>query len=312
MANDVLLDFEWHTAGPGGYVWEAEWRNPDLHAIGMPTPIPEGLPPGPYVFRRAAAPIRIYHPLRDEPQLFRIFAATEPTPAGILAFMEQYGFLGGRVELKFMRHLRMPGGLSLALETITVRRGAHLPELAAASRAPDRAEALGAWQNEIGLLRCYVEMWEQNNADMQMSAQERRVRMQQLIDDVNTFTNNIGTAWHLRLRPDNTIEQCYAPLSLLAAMWYQFSTAIAEGRRYPPCKTCGRPFEISRDRVTGKRRHAEFCSKECKHRDFRRRRTLARGLRRDGLTPQVIATRVGSTTAVVQRWVRGITPRPTH
>src|SRR5260221_14562980 len=79
------------------------------------------------------------------------------------------------------------------------------------------------------------------------------------------------------------------PLSLLGAIWLQFAAAMEEQRNFEKCKNCGRPFEISRAALTGKRSDAKFCSTRCRVRGYQRRMEQARRLAKSGVSLSKIA-----------------------
>src|SRR5207248_2238099 len=103
MSSEVF-EFQWSVPDPG-----YQWLDGFVPADGGPNaPNPsEGMPAlvlidrGYFIryprrlIRRSELPgARVYDPLRDHHALFREFAATPPTPEGVLAFAGQYGALG--------------------------------------------------------------------------------------------------------------------------------------------------------------------------------------------------------------------------
>jgi len=99
------------------------------------------------------------------------------------------------------------------------------------------------------------------------------------------------------------VRLTYAPETLIGAMWLQFALAISAPKEFRSCRTCGSPFEVSREPTTGRRVDSVFCSDRCKSRDYRARRRQARMLVAEGMSVREVATRVGARVAAVQRWI---------
>jgi hypothetical protein len=92
------------------------------------------------------------------------------------------------------------------------------------------------------------------------------------------------------------------PLDLLAAMWLQFSLAIAGDKRFVACRHCQRLFEISTD-PTGFRSHREFCSGSCKTLDYRKRKRTALELAGSGAGLADISEQTGTERTTVRGWL---------
>jgi hypothetical protein len=95
-----------------------------------------------------------------------------------------------------------------------------------------------------------------------------------------------------------------APLSLLGVVWTQLAMAVTEQKRYPPCKFCKRPFEISKA-PTGKRKNREFCSDKCKSAEQRQRKAMAVELAARGKPLDQIIKRTHTKRDTVTKWLSG-------
>jgi hypothetical protein len=95
------------------------------------------------------------------------------------------------------------------------------------------------------------------------------------------------------------------PRSFSAFIWLQFGRALAEGKEYSRCLTCGTYFEHSAETARTNRR---FCSNACRSKNYRERQEKARRLQADGLSLSEIARELDSDKETVQGWLAPTTP----
>ena len=97
----------------------------------------------------------------------------------------------------------------------------------------------------------------------------------------------------------------YAPASLIGVLWVQFALAVTEDQTIRTCKHCQRVFEVSKE-PTGARTRAdsEFCSVNCKSRDYRKRRGQAKQLWQSGVSAREIAKVVATSPKTIGAWIK--------
>jgi Family of unknown function (DUF6076) len=104
-------------------------------------------------------------------------------------------------------------------------------------------------------------------------------------------------AWN---KPQARCESQLQPVDLVGAMYYQFSTALTEGRQFQRCPTCKRWFVL----MPGVNRANKLtCSQSCRTRACRQRQEWASELKAQGMTTRAIAKELGSDVATVKRWL---------
>jgi hypothetical protein len=128
---DIPLQFRWHVA-EHGYAWL------DAHAVDASDQMREpflthGRPIGAGGFRSMK-----YHPLAAFSGLFRVFAETQPDRDGIKAFADRFGPLGPDVATEIPLYGQR-NAIGVPLGT---------------------GEPLGAWKDEILIMRFAIEIWE--------------------------------------------------------------------------------------------------------------------------------------------------------
>jgi hypothetical protein len=90
------------------------------------------------------------------------------------------------------------------------------------------------------------------------------------------------------------------PGNLADALWFQFTTAVSESRRYRKCAECQSWFEIP---LRGARISKEYCSNACRSAAYRRRQERARQLHGQGRSFKEIAQELGTDVKTVKGWV---------
>jgi hypothetical protein len=275
-------------------------------------------------------PKRWYAPLRDEPALFRTFADTEATEAGVLQFANRFGLLGGHAA--FMFDVRGP--FSNEEDDFDVR---------------NQAEPLSNWIREILAMRQAVALWDIASGGDRAGLADLFIWTSGVLTyrPRREWTVNVGHEWPARLDPllregensdryrrikDDAIGAAmlavetltntqlslailprlvenlrtgwpvlrYVPNYLLGALWCQFTTAVNEGRRYRTCRQCGNWFELPQ---RGSRIGREFCSNACRFKAYRGRQERARELHAQGKTFKEIAQEFETDVKTVKGWI---------
>ena len=88
------------------------------------------------------------------------------------------------------------------------------------------------------------------------------------------------------------------PVSLISALWFQFSHALDQNRVYQKCEGCGKLFAEG----VPVKRGAKVCSDACRARKYRARKLQAKELHKRGLAPGAIARQLGTDIATVKGW----------
>jgi hypothetical protein len=241
-----------------------------------------------------------YHPL-ERTGLFREFADLAPTAKGIVDFANRFGLLG---------------------------IGGNFPLETESGRVLVRAEPFAFWKEEIETLKKAIAFWDifSANGDLTFVRKELQklnlppgVRRRLHIDDDDpgmAALSFVRTSTDARLQKHTSprllfqgnlprLELVLMPSTLLGALWLQFSLAIDGLKRFIKCSQCGAPFELSRDKRTGKRADAQFCSVRCRVGHYRARLDVARRLSSTGLSPKEIALRLNTDEPTVSGWLRG-------
>ncbi len=134
-----MLEFHWFV-DPRGYRWEdVEILSPPKTAPTKTVPKPPYLTAGPMIQLQLP-----YQPLRGLTGVFRTFAETEPTKAGIGVFANKYGLLGGDITL------------TLSFPEPTLKSPTRIE--------PGHGEPFSTWAFEILYMRQLVRLWDMANA----------------------------------------------------------------------------------------------------------------------------------------------------
>lgn len=88
----ALIEFEWSRDSAGYHIETRQYPEIMREGIGL-LALPPDTPTEYECVVPNGGPPEYYRPLDEEPSLFAILAATEPTPEGIKGFAEKYGFL---------------------------------------------------------------------------------------------------------------------------------------------------------------------------------------------------------------------------
>jgi hypothetical protein len=91
------------------------------------------------------------------------------------------------------------------------------------------------------------------------------------------------------------------PACLYGLLWYQLAEAMLALKSVRPCDVCQKPMLVTPGGFRGERRS---CSAVCRMRIYDNRKLQARELQQEGLPLQVIAKRLDTTIAQIERWTQ--------
>lgn len=320
--GDSVFNFWWSVPDVGFYLTDA-LAHPNRPGKRLTTGLPKE--------KENHGPGKRYAPF-DEAKLsglFKTFAETEPSEAGILAFARRFGYLLDEGKQDVVRIARDSEGSYVAY-----------------------AEPLSLWQTQIRLMNIAMTLWDAAESGSVKPLRERfvielerlevrpgevvpgpgrvvhyvdggiqgpemyldpeaesllnpfdwgrlaRLYVQYLVNKAMEehvapkvlYTPNIDK-WVLRLRPAN----------LLGAMWLQLALAIDGEKRYRSCRECGTWFELD-PKVN--RTSKFYCSNACRTKALRERQAEALRLYKvEGMPVDQIAQRLESDADTVMRWV---------
>ena len=239
--------------------------------------------------------VRTYRPMeRTHAALFQRFAALDYSDRDeLLAFARTYGCLSAVVPAE-----EAPGG---QFQQVPLPDGSVWTAL---------GESHLTWAHEICLMREAVRLTQrpegvQAEIDAAykrrgMDPEHRRTEDTHRLDWLfNVHLQHVQPRMSFRDRLPPRLS--YAPLTLLAAMWWQLTLAVVDDKRFEACKFCRNLFEISTAQ-TGFRSHREFCSDSCKTKDYRRRKRTALRLLGEGQPVSKVAKQVGTPVQTVRSW----------
>jgi hypothetical protein len=324
--RDSLFEFTWNVP-ENGHQWVEAWP-----AIGPGRGPDKAAPLERVLIEIPSGRYRNYNPLRENPVLFRKFAALDGNETGILTFASEFGALTlGNLLL---------GPPVLGDYSATVNRDFFwLAKTEETGRRQVYGDSLDAWRQRIGIMRQAVEIWDLvRNGDR--VALERFIQWKEgpeihyrhpsrasviasptyhpeLLAQVppgNTIIpakmflvrelqeNLTGrVSWRPVLSKSGDISSRVVPQSLLGCLWLELEETITGDRTQIPCPVCSEWFEV---RSSGARSDKMYCSPRCKTKAHREVIGKARQLRAEGKTPKQIAKAISRDEAVVKNWLR--------
>jgi hypothetical protein len=237
---------------------------------------------------RPGAAFGRYAPLREETGLFLNFADTEPSRAGVLAFANRYGPLGGTAEI-LLDHgdlLSFPEGMD--------------PEQI------ETGETLRHWGEQILWMRETVQSLKWGMATSEVLPEQFGAPPQPLWPEFYAKVNGrLDGRVAVKLLWDGKAFRSaldLLPQDLMTAMVLQLAAAVGFGKNFRKCRECGKWFELA----PGLNRSSRFtCSDACRKRSYRKRRAQARAMYAGGKPFKEIAKELGSTVGTVKKWVTG-------
>jgi hypothetical protein len=216
-----------------GYRWEGSGTERKLAAM----------QPGP----QDLASTSIIRPLNDPAYsgMFKSFADLHLNPAAILDFANKFGGL-----------LYWEGGdETLAIwiaEITTLRLAVALTE----ARSPAEIRHAIEATIRVGVVRDF------SPADLRGRAAHPWVLVRELANkrfDLYTVARCLSSPKTFDAITDGRLNCVIVPRNLLGALWVQFIQAVEAHVKFPKCKQCGTPFEISGRADRGRQRNAMYC-----------------------------------------------------
>jgi len=275
---------------------------------------------------------RRYAPLTGQTGLFRTFAATPLTRAGITNFARTYGLLGVDVHYRTFDdddpRYEMGGNaepLDRWWDAITLLKAmVGLWDVLRVRRvAEDRLrEAVLAIPYRDGVFEEYrlppVVHGPHPSGGLQDPADEasaqfcedfeqerwRPVGWYLLEQTVRSYLRE-HTSPSVAVRPEGDgLSLAITPRNLLGAVWLQFAQAVSGNLQHRICQesSCGQWFEVS-TRQHGRKTNCQFCSVACRMKTHRRRQVQARRLAADGMSVEDIAKSLDSSASTVRGWI---------
>jgi hypothetical protein len=235
---------------------------------------------------------REYSPLEKHTGLFREFAATKRTRAGVRAFANRFGNLGAEYDALGVLDDR-DDSVEAPPEVETMEDYAEW--LRTAQGEYRRADTRACWMREIERMRRCVAAWDAARA----GDTERMAEVVKVINNA-LFENGVGAGLVIAPTRRGRIAHRFVPVSLLGAMWSQFAQAVAGDRDYRQCEQCGRWYALDPDTA---RKSRLYCGDACKARHYRARKSKARELRAAGRPLGAIAAELKTDTTTLKRWL---------
>jgi hypothetical protein len=262
-----------------------------------------------------------YMPLRKHDSLFRVFADTEPTQDGCLAFANRFGGLLGAdgrpesfrqwvLQVKKMRHaVRLWDWVrekNVAELRKKIRKGVlkirnhkgvltERPVYTYNAQPEDTLLDLTEVSGSIQIPDQWVDRIAPDDVTTPARFLVRFLVNNRLPDASLTMAPTPGSEGEVVLRLQTV------PQSLLGAMWLQFAFAIDGDTEHRRCEACGNWFAIAPDTARPDR---QYCSNACRSRAYRRRMERARELHAQGKKPAAIAKDLGTDGDTVKKWLK--------
>lgn len=212
-----------------------------------------------------------YSPLKHT-GLFKTFAATEISEAGIRAFANKYGQIADNKPIGKTEPGVPPDALGQPYITwkksIIQMRNAIDLWCAARDEDLDYLGRVIEWSDKgpVCSLVPDINLWRFLNRFQRGDLVGPAWYFVQ--DDVNTHLKGVSPRllWD---RDGKEISLHDTPDSLLTAMWLQFAQAIAGNKHYQRCITCGSFFELA---PSVNRKDRVYCTAACRSAAYRKRR----------------------------------------
>jgi hypothetical protein len=251
-----------------------------------------------------------------ETGLFRTFAGTKTTKDGIVGFANNYGLLGGGVEISTSDEYRARGQYFEGwVEEIEAMKEVVMLWDAIGTGDVEFLSKFIRWDRHAG-------KWYYVGPEVPFHGGRRNFLIDSPIKDAEVMALLIesdpilpanltaGELVNRKLRQHGTMPRLVwhktkgqtfqmVPKSLIAALWIQTAKAIEGNRKYRQCDECQKWFEVAGDR----RADARFCSDACRFKSYRKRREEAGRLSKEGLAVKEIAKRLGSDVKTVRGWI---------
>jgi len=309
VASDDLIYTHWHVPELGYALVKVRRTDSDLDEWALAETLDREKP------RR----VRVTHPLRDTPALFKTFSdlAGRSDQENVLAFADRYGWLGvteGYLDCRIIEGTpKNPAPVELIhtwLDAISDMR--HAVDLIDAVNSDD-CRTLKQWITWHGAAAVYQRKFKWGSHIYRLEPEfDQWLRDVMKSGDMvsaakvvaQKFINqglNRHTATRL-LFGDNreALRLHVVPKNLLGAMWIQAAQAAEGGRAFRRCENCATWYAVAPELARSDR---IYCSRNCRFKAYRKRKDEAHRLRSKGMAPSAIARAIGSDAATVRGWL---------
>lgn len=261
-----------------------------------------------------------YEPLRDTRYraLFRTFADTETSEAGILRFAGRFGMLGSHGSL-----VRTPfhGDYLLMGETLDTWKF-HILRMRSLIVLSDLLEK-GDKEGLVALVRLtpdfnfpvfffHVSDDPQDNRRAAVyfdsfhpelhSPEHILVQTRMCLErEINQALQRDASPCVRYSEEDGKLHLTLSVSSLAGALWLQFALAVTGDKEYRPCTECGMWLEIAPDTY---RTNRGYCSDACRAKAYRDRKRKAKEMAAAGHSVAAIAAELGVDDRSVAKWVQ--------
>lgn len=237
-------------------------------------------------------------PLREHTGLFREFAATKRTRAGIKGFANRYGNLGEFDALDELEDrsesIEPPGDVETAEEYAEWVRTTQCEYR--------RADSGARWRAEVERMRRCVAAW-----DGARAADDDQKQMAGVVRVINNalYENRVGVELEQPPTPArrarNRVALRFVPVSLAGALWAQFALAVAGDFEYRRCDACRAWYALDPDTTRTSRL---YCGDACRARHYRAKKASARRLYEAGRSLDVIAEELQTDVTTLKGWLK--------
>jgi endogenous inhibitor of DNA gyrase (YacG/DUF329 family) len=294
---------------------------------------------GPYLVRnrRTDKTEKEYDPFTEEPELFRTFVATSTDRHSILAFANQFGPLGRKVDVVTTKQTKFfptptkvsgeaHGRWKAAIDTMrralvvwdlckkgNVRRLARLihwvGEEAVWYKEPaSKSSFSGPWLNEFEI--AHRKPVDESGPGSPKNLDPEFARLTPgdvLLPAILYVQRQINANLPQQASPELfwtprtiTLSLGFRPRTLSDMLWLQFALTVTGEIAFRKCRVCGLWDKVGSGSAYANR---EFCSNACKMKDLRWRQSAASSMSTDGKPVKEIAHALRSDVRTVRKWL---------
>jgi hypothetical protein len=268
-----------------------------------------------------------WEPLEEEPALFRIFAETEPTETGILAFVNRYGPVLGPAKFCGTEDAQSVGAIRCMI--LWLRHLLHVWD-AIEGRDLKVLNQVVQWRDDTIHFRKVMMQAPRSYAHYRLDwnpvrtsnipakpfleatppfalGDVRSLGITHLTTELagelhaNCKIEFIPTIWVGDVQEFGKPTLQIAPSSLWGLIVLQFAKAVEGERRYQRCAVCRRWFLLA---PGVNRADRQTCSGTCRNRAYFQRQQRAREMHAQGKTAAEIARELGSDLKKVRAWIK--------
>ena len=238
---------------------------------------------------------REFRPLTEHTGLFREFAATKRTRAGIKDFADRYGNLGAEFDVL--------GDLENRNEPLDPPGDVETMEEYAEWLRTDQwdyrsVDSLARWESEIQRMRKCLADWD---AVQQRSGNEKKTTEVLRVINNALYDHRVGVGVGRTPKQRNRAVLQFVPVNLAGALWVQFARAVAGNCDYRQCEQCRRWYELNPDTARTSRL---YCGDPCRSRHYRAKKASARQLNEAGCPLKAIAEELETDVKTLQGWLK--------